>query len=686
MNFSDTQKHHGSNDGSADYEKYQEALELENNNENNDTDYDDNEHYQFNEEENIVEETIVETEKPLYWQDWKISPPENNKEWVAKPCPKCFQHTKSPTLFIHKKGHFHCEACNYHGDAKVLPNSFKQKSPLPFELKWWEKDYSNNQEVINFFHEKGIDFDTLKSSDLSITKQYFHQTKKYELALALPCRRDPEENYQDVIYYAIDLKKNELTHYRNTQGATIIPWGWEALRNDEAILVNNPLDRLALIQAGYTSVACLPNGLDPQHPDNKSWEFLRQVEHKINSIDKVILAFEDTEQGIALEEEIGRRIDKSKCFRVRYEEELENQELIRNPLNMLKYFGSALINDVIEEAVPFPVKGVYELYDVEDRFEALYEFGMPGGVSTGWPSLDEHYTVAAGQWTLVTGIPGHGKSSFLDALFINLAKFHEWKIGIFSPENQPIERHFAGLMEKASGKLFNGPKDKRLDRKEKDQWKSWIHKHFKVILPEDDQDSWSVDGVLNLAKILVYRYGIKGLVIDPWNELDHNRASYMSETEHISSSLTKIRRFAKNFGVHVWIVAHPTKLEPRADGKYPVPTPYSVAGGAHWRNKADNSISVYRNVGEEDDDITDIHVQKIRFKEVGKVGMISLRADRACGCYYDDLNQSKRKAALSSGKTVPSSEIKTTLRKPKSGFELEHVDPQNGDDIFGFED
>ena len=110
-----------------------------------------------------------------------------------------------------------------------------------------------------------------------------------------------------------------------------------------------------------------------------------------------------------------------------------------------------------------------------------------------------------------------------------------------------------------------------------------------------------------------------------------------------------------------------------ADGKYPVPTPYSVAGGAHWRNKADNSITVYRNVGEEDDDISDIHIQKIRFKEIGQVGMISLRGDRLSGQYYDDIDQEKRKQSIASGKVLSSTELRTQLRKPNTGISLEEI-------------
>ena len=34
-------------------------------------------------------------------------------------------------------------------------------------------------------------------------------------------------------------------------------------------------------------------------------------------------------------------------------------------------------------------------------------------------------------------------------------------------------------------------------------------------------------------------------MIDPYNELDHQRPSYMSETEYVSQMLTKIKRFAQ---------------------------------------------------------------------------------------------------------------------------------------------
>ena len=88
------------------------------------------------------------------------------------------------------------------------------------------------------------------------------------------------------------------------------------------------------------------------------------------------------------------------------------------------------------------------------------------------------------------------------------------------------------------------------------------------------------------------RYGIRGLLVDPYNELDHQRPSHMSETEYVSQMLTKIKRFAQHHDVHVWFVAHPRQLR---DWKGQPPTMYDISGSAHFINKADNGLVIHRN-------------------------------------------------------------------------------------------
>ena len=66
----------------------------------------------------------------------------------------------------------------------------------------------------------------------------------------------------------------------------------------------------------------------------------------------------------------------------------------------------------------------------------------------------------------------------------------------------------------------------------------------------------------------------------------------MTETEYVSQMLTKIKRFAQHYDVHVWFVAHPRQLR---DWKGEPPNLYDISGSAHFINKADNGIVIHRN-------------------------------------------------------------------------------------------
>jgi twinkle protein len=294
--------------------------------------------------------------------------------------------------------------------------------------------------------------------------------------------------------------------------------------------------------------------------------------------------------------------------------------------------GKEALYEALGSASPVPVEGIFEVKDLDQAIDDLYDNGLQGGESTGWRNIDEFYTVKTGEWSVVTGIPSHGKSTWVDALLVNLAESKGWNFAVFSPENQPLQRHVASIIQKYSRLPFGSGVNSRITREELGRGKEWVGKHFVFLLPPENE--LTIDGVLSKAKVAVTRYGIKGLVIDPWNELDHSRPGGMTEPEYISAELSKIRRFARKYQVHVWVIAHPTKLQKNEKGNYPVPTPYDIAGAAHWRNKADNAICVWRDVMDESSDVQ-IHVQKCRFREVGKVGLAELTYDVLSGRYTE---------------------------------------------------
>jgi twinkle protein len=126
-------------------------------------------------------------------------------------------------------------------------------------------------------------------------------------------------------------------------------------------------------------------------------------------------------------------------------------------------------------------------------------------------------------------------------------------------------------------------------------------------------------------------------VLDPWNDLEDSRPNGMTETEFIHGALRKIRTFARNHECHVWIVAHPRKLM-KEGGKYPVATPYDIAGSAGFYNKSDNCLSLWRDMAEEMRPV-ELHVQKIKFHEIGGLGKVLFRHERLTGRYYETIDR-----------------------------------------------
>jgi twinkle protein len=162
----------------------------------------------------------------------------------------------------------------------------------------------------------------------------------------------------------------------------------------------------------------------------------------------------------------------------------------------------------------------------------------------------------------------------------------------------------------------------------------WVADHFSWIMPSSEDD-WSIDKILDIAGQLVPTPRNPRAGIDPWNELESLKPLTMTETEYVSHALKRVRIFARNRGVHVWIVVHPAKLRRGDDGRYPVPTLYDCSGSANWRNKADNGLVVWRDLSADDCDEVQIHVQKIRFRHVGRRGMAHLYYEPACATYRE---------------------------------------------------
>jgi len=268
--------------------------------------------------------------------------------------------------------------------------------------------------------------------------------------------------------------------------------------------------------------------------------------------------------------------------------------------------------------------------DLKDEVLTLRKTGVPRGVSTGFSSLDENYRVPLGQITIITGMPGSGKTTFLNHLMINLMENYDWSFLIYSGENVPYSNYAARLISTYLKKPFYQGPEQRLTEEETLYGLQFLEAHGEYF--DQEEDVLTVAGVLREAAALLEKRPFKGLILDPWSEFDHTTDTTQSETNVFGQELSLIRGFARRHNIHVWIVAHPRQQHRNKDGEYVVPTAYDISGSANFRNRADFCLTIHRAI---ESTGTEVHVQKVRFAENGQVGIIGLGFDRATSRYSD---------------------------------------------------
>lgn len=534
-------------------------------------------------------------------------------------CPECSESRKNKRarcLSVNiDKGVWTCHHCGWAGGLGT------GEQARPVIVKTWRRPtyFANNtdlpDDVVKWFASRGITQEVLRRNRIGSGPAYIPQVEEKRGAVMFPFFRGEE---------VINVKyrtKDKL--FRMEAGAERVLYGLNDI-GEKLIWVEGEMDKLSVEVAGFTSCVSVPDGAPTPTTKNYSSKFDFLDAKELERVKIHVIAVDNDEPGVRLEDELLRRLGRDSCMVVRWPEGCKDAN------DVLAIYGPLTLRECIDAATWVPVEGEHAVREFAESMDRLYRYGMPKGMRTGWYSVDDHYTVMPGEWTLVTGIPGHGKSEWLDALMVQLAHQHGWRFAVFSPENQPTEYHLSKLAEKYTDKPFADGPVERMSPKEKDEALAFLDQHFTFVLPELP----TVDALIERLRSIVKRHGVQGVLLDPWNEIDHTRPAGLSETEYISQSLSKFRAFTRAHGVHLWIVAHPTKLEKKSDGGYPVPTPYDVAGSAHWRNKADNCITVWRDQTQTTD-FVEIHVQKIRKKSVGGVGMVKLQYLRVTGNYVE---------------------------------------------------
>jgi twinkle protein len=479
--------------------------------------------------------------------------------------------------------------------------------------------------ILDWFAARGIGAAVVRRNKIGAARTWLPGVGGEADCIAFPYHRDGQ--MVNVKFRALQSKA-----FSQVKGAEKILYGLDDIVDSKtAVIVEGECDKLALEEADIRYAISVPDGapraVKESEPsaDDRKFEYLANCADHLGGLDRIVLACDADSPGSALTEELARRLGKERCWRVAWPDDCKDAN------DVLRTHGPEALAECIDQAQPYPIAGLHSIDEYIADTLALYRDGRKCGHSTGWPSLDEFMTIRPGEVSVVTGIPNGGKSELVDALMVNLAKQFGWRFAVCSFENPPGE-HIAKLAEKYLGQPFWDGLSSRMSEDDLVRAMDWVADHFYLIRADDEAPT--IDWILQAARGAVLRYGFRGLVIDPYNEIEHKRPVSQTETEYVSQLLGKVKRFAQVHGVHIWFVAHPAKLHRERDGDLPVPTLYDISGSANWANKADIGFVVHRDPAK-DPTRTDIYVRKVRFKSVGKIGMTSLRYERATGRYAE---------------------------------------------------
>jgi twinkle protein len=556
------------------------------------------------------------------WADIGIEIPYGASGEVRAICPQCGGAKRKPENRRDKDlavnlsdGVYFCHHCDFHGNISSTAPDWRDARTKRYEPPralpsvtiptLWSK-------TVAWFATRGIPEAVLLEKQITASNEFCPVCESEVGNVLFPFYVDGQH---------INTKHRcGKKHFRMEKGAQRVLYNLDACASaDQIVIVEGEMDALSCHVAGYTATVSVPDGAPA--PDAKSYNskftFLEAAESLFDRVTKVIIATDADAPGQKLMDELARRIGPEKCSRVIW------PDGIKDANECLMAAGPEYLKACIDDAEPFPVEGIFTGRDLLPDLETQYLYGTDPGVGFGLAVLDEHYRVKTGLVTVVTGIPGHGKSSVLDQLLMWLAEGQGWTFALFSPEQQPLVKHQQQFLELYTGKPFTDGPRPRMTIDEMRTANAWVSDRFAFLLPEET----SVDTILNLARIQVFRNGVRGIVIDPWNELEHSRPRHQSETEYISDALSKFRRFARNHNVHLWLVAHPTKMRRTDEGEEPVPGLWDISGSAHFRNKADIGMTVWRDLSKNDDSV-EIHITKMRFLDQGKLGKVRFGYDR----------------------------------------------------------
>ncbi len=518
----------------------------------------------------------------------------------------------------------HRGSCNWRGGSRVgSGRGLHSDRPIQRPASHTTEQQANRPEwLYAAFADRRIGAKTLYDLGIYATRRRFGDLGEAN-AIVFPYRWNGEVANRK---YRPHPQKNPMM-----QEADALPtlYNVDALGDapDEIVWVEGEMDVVALWECGVHHAVTLKDGAPAEatfRDDDKRFAALKTHADVLTKAKRIILAGDMDKPGVALRDELARRLGRHRCRIVEWPQGCKDAG------DTLIEHGPDAVTGCLGEARPYPIEGLRSTYG--GALLALRARPPPPTMTTGAAATDAILKLPAdGRLIIVTGYPSSGKTAWARFVMVHTAKEAGRRWCCFSPEMQPWEQFIAACAEVVSGKPFWPVSGReRMSVEDVMHAEAWLTDRVVMMVCDAEDQSPTLDWWLEHARMAVLRDGVTDALIDPWNEVEHNRGD-MTETEYIGRSLQRLKAFALRHGCNVWVIAHPAKPVPLKPGeKRGAPGPYDISSSAHWFNKADLGLTVHSATP----GMAQISVWKARFRRWARRGDVAdLEYDDQTGRY-----------------------------------------------------
>lgn len=508
-------------------------------------------------------------------------------------CPKCSEHRKKKKdKCLMVNWDIGIATCQHCGEVLQMHTYKRSEEQKVYVKPKWKNETDLSENLVKWFEGRGIDQATLVKMKISEGPEWMPQTQG-------------EVNTVQFNYFMNDELINVKyrtgdKHFKLHKGSEKIFYNIESIRHtDEAIICEGEMDALSFVECGVDNVVSVPNGATT---GNVNLDYLDSCYQFFENKTKIYLATDNDEPGLNLRAELIRRLGAEKCYLIDFDDCKDANDY------MIKY-GKSELPQVLNQSTACPLENILTMSSEKEQLRDFYINGAAKGNIIGMPKFDRIFSTYTGQFIVVTGIPGSGKSDWVDMMTTGYNKQHGWKTAYCSPENKPSFLHLDKICRKYYGKY---PQEADLDKVSWTKVEEKVNDNFFFI---DYDAGYNLTDTLKKAEELVKRKGIKVLVIDPFNKVRMKESLHKGVNDYTNDYLLEIDTFCRKHDILIILVAHPIKQMPNKEtGEIPVPTFYSVKGGGEFYDMSPHGLLVHRNK------ITNtvmVKVLKIKFFHLG---------------------------------------------------------------------